>query len=203
MKIELLHISAVKETQYFSYIDLNLNMYIPYNFIHLMRKSPWDLRGGNLEQQNIFSFQFTYTADSKKTRAFSVAPPWIWTDAERNCMARSIAVYWDLSKKMLPGDRNFAFWTASQNLTLTSLPALPQVENLFQDYWSTVHWFLYCKSVTALDCSSSKGYSHSSEPVVSLRKNSKQSQDVPHFSCPGNPFTTMQHRQPLEQNRFQ
>lgn len=66
MKIELLHISAVKETQYFSYIDLNLNMYIPYNFIHLMRKSPWDLRGGNLEQQNIFSFQFTYIAEVRK-----------------------------------------------------------------------------------------------------------------------------------------
>lgn len=45
---------------------MDLNMYILYNFIHLMKKSPWNLTGGKLEQQSIFSFQFTYIADSKK-----------------------------------------------------------------------------------------------------------------------------------------
>lgn len=168
-----------------------------------MRKSPWDLRGGNLEQQNIFSFQFTYTAEVRKQEHSQLHHHGYELMQKETVWLGQLLRTEIFQKKMLPEDWNFAFWTAPQNLPLTSLPALPQVENLFQDYWSTVHWFLYCKSVTALDCSSSKGYSHSSEPVVSLRKNSKQSQDVPHFSCPGNPFTTMQHRQPLEQNRFQ
>lgn len=179
MKIELLHVSALSDTltehpckrqkERHNTFSTQIWTCIFYTILYISWGSlpeTWQEEGWN--NTAFFSFQFTYIADSKKTRAFSVAPPWIWTDAERKCGHVNWYVLRSFKKNVVWG-LNLCFWTAFQNLPLTSLPVLTQVENLFQDYWSTVHWFLYCKRLTALDCSRSKGHRLSSEPVVSLR----------------------------------
>lgn len=96
MKIELLHVSALSDTltehpckrqkERHNIFSTQIWTCIFYTVLYISWGSlpeTWQEEGWN--NTAFFSFQFTYIADSKKTGAFSVAPPWIWTDAERKC----------------------------------------------------------------------------------------------------------------------
>lgn len=83
-----------------------------------MKKSPWNLTEEKLEQQSIFSFQFTYIADSKK-QEHSHLHHHGYELMQKESVWLGQLLCTEIFKKMLSGDWTSALWTASQNLPLT------------------------------------------------------------------------------------